>query len=194
MQGLAASYILGQDYTRGNEYNELAITNLLAAQNHRGVGMCRINRAHILRMKGQYHDAVEELTAFIASKRSEADPRNLANAYDERSQSLLELGKFDEAIQDAEKAVSLDATNPLLLCEMQRVCAQSFIYQKDFKRGVEEIKLAYSYLGQLSLVRRERLRSELGRMEREVYLSLGKFDEAVEHSIVYAKAILNIER
>lgn len=192
LQGLAVSYIATEDYAKGHEYNEMAFAMLSAAQNHKGIGMCRVNRAHILRLQGHYVEAVEELNSFISSRRSEADLRILANAYGERSQSRLELQQFDEAMCDAQKAVSLDQDNFLLQCEMHRVRAQSFLHQNKLLQVIDEIQLGLGYIEKLPLSRREVLHADLVRMERETHLNLGNRDEAVARSMAFAKAILNV--
>lgn len=186
--GLSNVYIELQNYEEAIRFNTKAWNAYDYAHHTRGVNQCKINHLFIMRCMGRHTEAVEKLSEYIPTREMHDDPIRLANAFGERAQNLLALGHCQDALEDADKAISFDKENSTLLREMHFVRAQCFMVQEKYEKVIQEVEQGLRHVKNSEVHHYIRFQ----RLERTALERLGQPFVLEESMIQLAEAILGV--
>jgi len=176
-----------KDFNEAIRYNDKAWTAYDYENHSRGINQCKINEAFILRCSGQHTEAIDKLTKYIRAYEFQDDAIRHANAFGERAQNLVKMNRYQEALEDAKSALSLDKDNLMLHREMHLVRAECFYQEEKFEQVLVEISKGNTFLKESDP--QNRIRFE--RLERRALEKLGRHQHAQQCVVRFAISVLN---
>lgn len=145
LHGMGAAYIEMGRYELGEEKLQEAIRIYEAIRHQRGINQCHVNIGVGLRRAGKFVEAKEKLSWCIQHREIRQDVLRLANALSERSACCLELGQWNEAIEDAKEAVLLDKDTPELQLLARHTLAVAYMYKNEPRLALESANLGLQF-------------------------------------------------
>ncbi|MCL6453250.1 MAG: helix-turn-helix domain-containing protein [Alicyclobacillus sp.] len=188
--GMANVYLRTGSYELAYKFNSDAERMYQFVRNPRGMYQCKINYGIILNRSGQPAAALDYFNELLESDTDLVVRPNLfANVLAERATARLALGRVQDALTDAEQALSLAGTK---LVELH---AASVLAKAKLASGATEVaaKLARRALGNLgeSAIEPEALNvhAELLSVLQQALLQLGRTDELVACAQAFARSL-----